>query len=234
MSAIIFSMKKLLLPLLLLCACAAPQKKWVFELRPSKYLSEAQYEGLTLPPPPAPGSAIDQADLAALRGWQAKRTRAQCRRAKSQYTATFEEFYGDLSPFRKPLPKDALEVLEQVHNDVDIAVVVFKDRYVRPRPFLRDPSLEPCLGRVGGKAYPSGHSAVARALALLLADVDPAGKEAYLARSEEAALNRVIGGVHHPTDIEAGKNLGAEVYAQMRQGPAFQADLEKLKAALKR
>ncbi|HAH06474.1 MAG TPA: hypothetical protein DCM05_08100 [Elusimicrobia bacterium] len=233
MSAIIFSMKKLLLPvLLLLCSCAT--HKWVFNLRQAEYLSEAQYEGLTLPPPPAPGSAIDQADLAALRGWQARRTRAQCRRAKAQFYATFDEFYGDLSPFQKPLPKDTLEILEQVHNDADIAVAVFKDKYARPRPFLRDEKLKPCIERVGGKAYPSGHAAVARVFALLLADAAPERKADFLARADEAALNRVIAGVHHPTDIEAGKGLADEVYAQMKLNPSFQADLEKLKASLKR
>ena len=32
--------------------------------------------------------------------------------------------------------------------------------------------------------------------------------------AEAAALNRVIGGVHHPSDIAAGKKLGLEIARQ--------------------
>ena len=48
------------------------------------------------------------------------------------------------------------------------------------------------------------------------------------ARADEAALDRVIGGVHYPTDIEAGKRLGEAIYAELRKNPAFQRDEKAL------
>jgi len=50
----------------------------------------------------------------------------------------------------------------------------------------------------------------------------------FMRASDQAALNRVIGGVHHPTDVEAGKQPGNMVFLKMQQNPSFAADEEAL------
>ena len=183
----------------------------------------------SLPPPPAPGSPADQADISALKDWQARRTDAECAAAKAQSSADFEAFFGGISPFPDPMPDEASSVLFWVYYDGSRAVSAAKKKFGRKRPFVRYDDLKPCLGPVSGKAYPSGHAAVSRLLALVLSDVYPAGRAVFLARSDQAALNRVIGGVHHPSDIEAGKRLGDELHAELLGNEAFRADLEKLR-----
>ena len=214
-----------------LCSCSSTG--W---LRPSAphYLSRGQLQTERVAPPPAPGSAADQADLAALRDWQARRTAAECARAASEARATYEEIFGKLSPFPQPLPEAAAKLFLRVHTEADVAVSWEKDRFQRPRPFKRDPALQPCLGKIGGLAYPSGHATIARLFALILADLQPQRRQEFLARANEAAEDRVIGGVHHPSDIEAGKRLGAALYARFRESPAFDADLEALRRLLPR
>ena len=97
----------------------------------------------------------------------------------------------------------------------------------------RDAGLEPCLRRIGGLSYPSGHSTIAHVFALILADLVPERRAEFLARADAAALNRVIGGVHHPSDIEAGKRLADLLYAEFLKSPAFRADQEALQQYLK-
>jgi len=200
--------------------------------QPPLYLSEAKLEALQFPLAPAPGSIVDKADLAQLHDWEKRRTKQQCAAAQAQSHAYFDEFFGDISPFVKPLPQEPADFLRQVQDDVDVAVGLIKDKNQRPRPFRHDSSLQPCLEKIGGLAYPSGHATLSHVYALMLSDLVPARNPAFITRANDAALYRVIGGVHHPSDIEAGKRLGDILFAQFMKDPAFQAQMGRLKAFL--
>lgn len=182
-------------------------------------------EGL-VPPPPAPGSAVDRADLKALAEWQKKRTPKLCEEVMAQKYVEPAKFFAKL-PYEPKSAADAF--LFRVRADVSKAVSRYKQHYSRPRPFLRDPKrFKPCYPEGHGTAYPSGHAAIAEAYALALSDLDPANRDTYVKEGKQAALYRVIGGVHHPSDIEAGARLGAALYAKMKQTPKFQEDLANL------
>jgi len=216
-----------------LCACASPA------LGPGRqgagyYLQPAQLGLSYFPPAPEPDSAADKADMAVLREWQKRRTEADCARARSEAHAYFPEFFGGVSPFVKPLPAEAARFFERVRVDTDAAVDVVKEANKRPRPFRRDPSLEPCADRLGGYGYPSGHAAISRVEARILSALAPERSAQFLARADEAAWDRVLGGVHHPSDIEAGKRLGDSLYQQFLKNPAFRADMESLRRCLAR
>lgn len=223
----------LLASLLLQSFAAAPRAAdWVIP-RTTHYISAEAQAFPDFPPPPPAGSPEDLADLQGVRDWQLKRTPEQCARAGAAARAAFTEFFGDISPFPSPLPPEAAAILERVKKETDGAAAGVKDRFKRPRPFLRAADLDPCLGRIGGKAYPSGHATIARVFSLLLADLVPSRGKEFRARADEAALERVIGGVHHPADIEAGKLLGDRLYALYKGSPAFRADMGRLRGLLK-
>lgn len=57
----------------------------------------------------------------------------------------------------------------------------------------------------------------------------PARKAEFLAKADEIALDRVIGGVHFPTDIAAGKALGGMYYAELIRSEQYRKDLEEMK-----
>jgi acid phosphatase (class A) len=169
-----------------------------------------------------------------LKDWQARRTPALCGRAAAEVRARFPAFFGALSPFASPLPPDAADILEHARIDTDLHVYAVKNHYRRDRPFLREPSLTICpgMGKVGGFAYPSGHAAIARTFALMLSDLVPPRRAEFLARADEIALDRVIAGVHHPSDIESGKLLGDAIYARLQAVPKFRADMDRLRRLL--
>ena len=200
---------------------------------PDHYYIAAAQPVSAVPAPPEPGSPEDKKDLETLLDWQARRTEADCARANAQSRADYNEFFGDISPFPDPLPPEASKILFRVYYDGGKTVAAAKKRFSRKRPFRRDKAIEPCLGGGGGLSYPSGHATVTRVFALLFSDLVPAKRGTFLTRADEAALNRVIGGVHHPSDIEAGKLLGDAIYAGLLKEPSFRADLEKLRLLLK-
>lgn len=216
-------------------ACApAKVKHPVSQRNAIHYLQPAQLDIQDFPPAPEPGSETDKADLALLHEWQDKRTKEQCAEAKAEKGAYFEDFYGDISPFVSPLPPGASEFFKRVRTDADAVVSRLKDRFRRPRPFRRSEGLKKCAGKAGGKSYPSGHAAISRVFALIISDLAPERRAEFFARSDEAALNRVIGGVHHPSDIEAGKKAAETIYARFMENPAFRAELETLRKNLKK
>lgn len=206
-------------------------EEWVIP-RTTYYISADEQKFPDFPAPPEAGSKKDKADLAAVLGWQEKRAPRDCDRANAGAHAGYAEFFGDISPFPAPLPEEAEVIFNRVKTETDGAAADIKDIFKRPRPFLRDPALRPCLGRIGGLAYPSGHATISRLFALMLAELVPPRKKAYLARADEAALDRVIGGVHHPSDIEAGKKLADKLYRKYGKSPVFRADMEILRSLL--
>lgn len=221
----------LILTAALLAPVPAVAEEWIIP-RTTYYISADEQRMPDFPAPPAAGSRADRRDLAIVEDWQNRRTAGECARANAGAHAGYDEFFGDISPFPRPLPPAAAAVFQRVKTETDGVAADIKDMFKRQRPFLRDPALDPCLGRIGGLAYPSGHATISRLFALMLADLAPSRKKEFFARADAAALDRVIGGVHHPSDIEAGKRLAEKLYKRYRKSPVFRADLETLRALL--
>lgn len=211
-----------------LSACAGARSK----PEQVSYL-DAAIETVQPAPAPAPGSETDKTDLATLRDWQLKRTPAQCAAAAAQPHATYEEFFGQAGLFGTPTPPAVSAFFDRLHHELYLEVTVIKKRNARPRPYNRDASLSPCLGKWDDYAYPSGHALNSRVFADILSELAPSRTGEFRALSDQAALNRVIGGVHHPSDIEAGKLLGDRLFAEYMKNPAFRADLEGLRKYLR-
>lgn len=212
---------------------------WDVRNNKASYLLPEQMDMSQVPPPPAADSAEDKEDLDTVRRWQAERTVAQCAAARAQSNATYDEFFSEVSPFENPAPEEVQQIFQKVKVDTKAAIRVLKELYKRPRPFLRDPALTPCVDKATVYAYPTGfsypstHATTARVLGLILSDLVPAEAGKFIAYADQAALNRVIGGAHHPLDIEAGKKLGDAVYNALKQSPAFSADMDTLRGNLK-
>ncbi|OGR44531.1 MAG: hypothetical protein A2X35_00260 [Elusimicrobia bacterium GWA2_61_42] len=197
------------------------------------YLAMAGLDLRAVPAAPADGSAQDKEDFRIIFDWQARRTTDQCARAKAEMSHSYEVFFGKLGLFAAPTPASVTGFFRNVGEDSVAAHKYLKDVYKRPRPFVRDAAVKPCLPQVQGFAYPSGHSTMARLFALILADLVPARRAELLARADEAGLFRVIGGVHHPSDIAAGKALAEVLYKNLLKDPQFAADLRALRPLLK-
>jgi len=102
--------------------------------------------------------------------------------------------------------------------------------------YFNEPTLMPQLEeehRTNG-SYPSGHTIRGWAMALLLAEINPAAQNAILKYGYEWGQSRVIAGYHWQSDIEASKAIIAGCFARLHADEAFLADMKKARAEFKR
>ncbi len=98
-------------------------------------------------------------------------------------------------------------LLRRTLADAGLATYKAKTHYQRTRPFVRfsapscTPADEAFLAKDG--SYPSGHSAVGWAWALMLTELAPERADAILARGRAFGQSRAICGVHWQSDVEA-------------------------------
>ncbi len=207
------------------------------DANPFRWLTEAQELALSnsIPPPPAPGSEVDKADLATILAVQKSRTPeviAECKRDEKYSYRLFESVYGsnlnaENSPKFIQMMKDGQATTHQVND-------VAKKRFMRKRPYVGHPEVVKSVFTVNGWSYPSGHSMGSFTMAIILGAIFPEKKQAFLDRAAQIAQSRVDAGVHYPSDIKEGEALGKETGAEILKSPAFQADLAAVQAELKK
>jgi acid phosphatase (class A) len=188
-----------------------------------------------LPPAPAPDSEQQTRDLAYVLSIQMGRTVAQADRALADATAGAFGFADVLGPSfsadRVPL---TAALLGKVRGDAAVAFSAGKDAWNRPRPFEVSKAVNPVGDLPGGSSYPSGNSMAGYVTAIVLADMVPEKAAALYARGREFGDDRVILGVHFPSDVEAGR-LGATALAEaLMQDPVFMKDFAAAKAQLRK
>jgi acid phosphatase (class A) len=196
------------------------------------YLISGTVDPVTvLPPPPEIGSIPGRADLEAVRQAQAWRSPAQVAWAKRIADGDVFDNADVLGSWftaaNLPFTEHFVELVED-----DLAGVVSRAKGVfnRPRPPKVDPRIAPCVHLPSSGSYPSGHSSAIYARAEVLAEVFPDQREALFAWADRAAWARVLGGVHFPTDVVAGRVLAEAVIDAMRKNPEFATAIERCKA----
>jgi acid phosphatase (class A) len=191
-------------------------------------------------PPPAAGSAETRRELDELLELQRRRTPAQVAAAQADRKKDVSRFLAalGLDPAQGP-PLPALHrFTDTAEADIRPYVRAVKDKFRRLRPYEIEPKLEPCIGDVAGDlSYPSGHATYAFVVGALLSELVPERRAALTLRAEEFARQRLVCGVHFPSDLEAGRR-GAEFFVgKMHESAAFERDEDaartELRAALK-
>lgn len=189
-----------------------------------------------LPTPPSNESSVTAAELAELHRLETTRTEAESAQAKwddeNENIFLFKFVFGD------KFTAEALPITNafgrRVRNDEGVNTNGAKAGFHRERPFNLDKSLHPiCKTKPQDDSYPSGHATSGYLLALTLIDMVPEKRDEILARADAYARNRLICGVHYPSDIEASKLLGYSIHAIMEQNPQYKTELAAAKAELR-
>jgi acid phosphatase (class A) len=200
------------------------------------YISPAQVDlDQILAPPPAPDSPQGRADLAAVLAAQQHRTPADAASVKADVQLSVFRFADVMGPgFTAERLPFAAEFFARTAADDEAAIEPAKRHFNRKRPFAIDFAVKPVVAAMTYGAYPSGHATFAYAAAILLAIMVPEKAAAIFARADRFAENRVIGGVHYPTDIEAGKIAGSVIDNVMLHDARFRADFAHATAEVRR
>lgn len=219
----------------LVAACAAPPTA-APPAKPTFLTPQRLAQAFHLPLWPVAGSAQAAIDLQAVLDAQTQRSAADVAEANLDATrgplAWAQDRRALGSGFTAERFPRTVALLQAVHDDMrGINNAMNAVHAFRPRPYalgvadLR-PSLPlPATGRADTSSYPSARTASSRTWALVLAEVFPTRRAVLLAQAERSAQLRLIGGVHFPSDIEAGRQVGDAAFAQLLADPAFQAAL---------
>lgn len=152
---------------------------------------------------------------------------------------------------------------DKVNREFLAFLQVTKECWRRPRPFELDGTItplesllagasarpgakpppgplegdSPCVGasRVSlySYAYPSGHATFGAMTAILLAEIVPERRTQLFERGWDYGDARLVGGVHFPSDLEAGRILGTVLVALMLQNERFGADLNDVRTEVR-
>jgi len=195
------------------------------------YLAQGQLDLVrVLAPAPAPDSATTKADLAELLVLQKERTPAQEEAAEADVKRSPFRFAGVLGP---KFTQDSLPLTDALFKaaakDASLAVGQVKNHWNRPRPFALSDEIKPSLHKPASPSYPSGHATYGHLAAIILAAMVPEKAGELFHRGEVFARQRVIGGVHYPSDVEAGRIAAAVIASALFQNEEFKADFEKAK-----
>lgn len=228
------------------CTSSAPRMSAVeasVTTRAVGYLAaDAVPDSLALvPAPPAAGSAgfaLDQqvsAEARALRG--TARFEQAHRDAELGFPDGAQQFACaldlDVDAQRTPA---LYRLLERSRIDASAATRAAKKHYERPRPFTVNneptctPDDEDGLRRNG--SYPSGHTAIGWAWALILSEIAPARADAIQARGRNYGESRLVCNVHWQSDILEGRFMGAAAVARLHDNAAFNSDLKAARAEI--
>jgi acid phosphatase (class A) len=249
MHSTLFAPTVLLLCLVLAgCATSGAQARpaSVPEIRPgvlAGYLQpNALPDGVALiPPPPAKGSAAFALDEEVASKAIAQRGTPRWKLATEDADLDFPEAAGTFScAMQTGITQEATPrlytLLRRAMTDAGRSTGAPKKHYGRERPFMVNgqPICTPDDRQflVKSPSYPSGHTAVGWAWALILAEIDPDHADAILARGRAFGESRNICNVHWHSDVVEGRFMAAGTVARLHADASFREDIEAAKAEL--
>ena len=116
----------------------------------------------------------------------------------------------------------------------DLATRDAKQHYMRVRPysFFDEPTCVPQSekGLSTNGSYPSGHTAIGWATALVLSEINTDRQNEILKRGYEMGQSRVICGYHFQSDVDAARLVSSAVVARLHADDGFMKQLSKAKA----
>jgi len=218
----------------------------------SGYLDKAPAPDITawLPPPPARGSAAEEADIDAYLSTRTWLTKGNPRGEQAALDDVYDPALvlqrfqaagaGQLTAAQT---KALVVLLCKVERDADrtVAPIKLKTRQgARLRPFVTYPENASCLAPIdmaghakedmgyllpASGSYPSGHALLGMLVGLILSDVSPDHADELIARGIDFGESRLICGFHYPSDLVAGRLTATVLFSALKRDATFQADL---------
>ncbi len=167
---------------------------------------------------PQPGTPTGYGEQAILFWLQTSRTAQDVARANAENTPSFGCYAQDIHlPYAldgQEVPVDIRDfprteaVLDQARQDLLPILQSLQATFDRPHPYVLYTGLQPAVPLVSGPSYPSPNATLGTVFAEIIAQYDKADVNALRTTGKLLGTDRVLGGVHYPSDVDAGQRLG--------------------------
>jgi len=195
-----------------------------------------------VPPPPTEGSAAFALDQERSREnlelRDAPRWEQAIKDADLHFPEATEAFSGVVGiPITEENTPHLYMLLRRTLTDAGLSTYTAKNHYARAGPFMLNdepictPEDDGALRKDG--SYPSGHTAIGWAWALVLCEIFPEHANEILARGRAFGESRMVCNVHWQSDVNEGRFMRAATVAPIHANPVFLADLEAAKIEIK-
>lgn len=185
-----------------------------------------------LPAPPALNSAEGRAELENVVFIHQHATVAELRRGQEENELSIFTYAPEIGDWfiAGRLPK-TVAFFKEIEAETRAFTSTGKTLWKRPRPCVTGGTriakpIEPDDKK--SFSYPSGHSTRATVFTFVLAELIPGSKEALLKAGRESGYLRVVGGMHYPSDIQAGRVLALAILKELKKSPRFLKDLAEV------
>ncbi|MEJ2468845.1 MAG: phosphatase PAP2 family protein [Campylobacterales bacterium] len=235
---------------LLLAGCTGLEKQSKAEYAPEVHTeitqgylpADALPDSLALlPPPPAEGTAAFALDEAISRNSLALQGSPRWKLAAEDADLSFPQVAATFScalgiPISEQDTPCLYRLMRRTFFDARLSTYTAKNRYRRIRPFAVNgaptctPEKEHHMREVG--AYPSGHTALGWAWALILSELSPEHADALLERGWAYGQSRVVCNVHWQSDVTMGRIMGAAAVARLHADLGFRAAMDAARKEL--
>lgn len=195
------------------------------------YLSPSQFDSTRFLAPP-PDAQATQREIQEMLVLQQNRTPQQVMQTIADIRQSVLMFADVMGPqfTRANLPA-TINLFDKLYKTQSPINKQGKEKWKRVRPPSADDRLTPSTF-YKSHSYPSGHATYAYLAGIVLADLLPQKREQIYDRAFAFGENRVIGGVHYPSDVEAGRRLASMIAVLIQQNPDFQRDFAAARAEL--
>lgn len=191
-----------------------------------------------IPAAPESDSAIFALDQAVSRSLLKLRGSARWDLAKMDADLKFPEAAGTFScalnaPITEAETPYLYQLLRRIIMDAAFPTYRAKNEYERVRPYMQNneatctPEEESRLRDSG--SYPSGHTAIGWAWAMILSEIAPDRVDQIMARGRAFGESRMVCNLHWNSDVNEGRTVAAAVVAQLHSNPGFLYDLAAAK-----
>ena len=232
-------MKKILITLFLVFICSVCYAKATSFLTEDEIPTGAKF----LPMPPEPSEASFYNDWQRYQWGKSMRDTERGKQAIDDAVHTLEYFSKIYSePFGMEISKENTPeisaLLDRVLATTYLCNNKSKGRLMRTRPFIQfhEPTPVPQDEEKlrNNSSYPSGHTTMGWAIALVLAEINPDRQDEILKRGFEYGESRVIVGFHFQSDVDAARIITSTLINRLSINDDFRQHLDRAKEEFRR
>jgi acid phosphatase (class A) len=98
----------------------------------------------------------------------------------------------------------------------------FKYKYMRARPVQVYPAIMPPVTTPAHPSYPNSHALQGHLMSLFVTAACPALRDPLMALADRVGQNRIIAGLHFPSDTDASVRMAEQLLPLISAGAEFQ------------